>query len=455
MNQNYLRTYSPKKNKTFPLKTILLESIRNVKLTKKQKFWLVIAIFCLGVATVMKAQVGDLLGMTVALYTADKVEFLDKVLTKEFGEDIYVKELISNWDSINIVKHFLEYISDIQITSIDAVNELPFGSIDMFDHIVTGITIFAVIGCLYKVFTHFVNTERFDNVRAFTGFFQYIGVALLFIFSDQIVDRVVSLNEPINAEKMRAMAVSFSNELDKALVKDLEVVVKQIRVIDNEKQKLEQIKADSTFGVSESIKILGKDLEIMKLMVYDGNYALLFKYIYYMTFIMLITSILAIPGFILSVMVKILLTVMVAGTKLVFLLAFIPGFENTWKTFMLNMLNIILWSPIFNAVYGFIMALIIGLMSNDALGSGQIVWLSIVAVILAFQSLSLTTSAAGVVINGAGAGMAGAMGAITTMSGASMGMSVAKTAVGVGTSVAGSAIGTSIGASKFMKKEKE
>ena len=137
----------------------------------------------------------------------------------------------------------------------------------------------------------------------------------------------------------------------------------------------------------------------------------------------------AVPAFILSIMVKILLSVMVAGTKLVFLLAFIPGFENTWKTFMLNMLNILLWTPIFNAIYGFIIALVVGLMTNNTLGSGQIVWLTIISIILAFQSLSLTTSAAGVVINGAGASIAGAMGSIATMNGVNAGLGVAKAAV--------------------------
>ncbi|MDO4880064.1 MAG: hypothetical protein Q3983_02180 [Capnocytophaga sp.] len=139
-------------------------------------------------------------------------------------------------------------------------------------------------------------------------------------------------------------------------------------------------------------------------------------------------------------MVKVLLTVMVAGTKLVFLLAFIPGFENTWKTFMLNMLNILLWTPIFNALYGFICSIIIGLMTDSSLGSGQIVWLTIVAIILAFQSISLTTSAAGVVINGAGASIAGAMGSMTTMNGVSAGLGVAKAGLGVAGAVAGGVV---------------
>lgn len=441
MNKNYLKIYNKDKGSSL-LKNILTESFKNIKFSKKQKFWGLLSLFCLGVATVMKAQVGGLIGLSIASY---KIRDVSEVLTNAFGTEAHaevIKEIASDWSSLNIVKTFLEYISDIQLASIKVVNELPFGHIDMFDHIVTGITIFAVIGCFYKVFMHFLNTERFDNVKAFTGFFQYFGVAILFIFSDQIVDRVVSLNEPINAEKMKAMSSSLSAELDRTLVTDLRKVIKEIEALEN------LPKSDK----EGPIDFISYNLQKWKLKTYDANFALMFKYAYYTIFIMLISSIMAIPGFILSVMVKILLTVMVAGTKLVFLLAFIPGFENTWKTFMLNMLNILLWAPIFNAVYGFIVALIIGLMTDNTLGSGQIVWLSIVSVILAFQSLSLTTSAAGVVINGAGASMAGAMGAITTMSGASMGMSMAKTAVGTAASIAGGAVGTSIGVGKFMKK---
>ena len=154
----------------------------------------------------------------------------------------------------------------------------------------------------------------------------------------------------------------------------------------------------------------------------------------------------AIPSVILSVMIKVLLTVMVAGTKLVFLMAFIPGFENTWKTFMTNMVNILLWSPIFNALYGFIVTIIVYMVNEDTLGTGQIIWLTIVACILAFQSISLTTSAAGVVIQGAGASMAGALGSMSTMSGVNVATGAAKAAVGVTTAVV---IGN-----KFMSKGK-
>lgn len=255
---------------------------------------------------------------------------------------------------------------------------------------------------------------------------------------------------------MQEMTQKLNNELDKVLILDLKNVDEQIKEIKNQIAILETQKENEMLSVSTNLQILKENLHIAKLMVVDGNFALTFKYTYFSIFIMLLSSIMAIPGFILSVMVKVLLTIMVAGTKLVFLLAFIPGFESTWKTFLLNMLNILLWIPIFNAIYSLIVALIITMMAENSLGTGQIVWLTIVSMILAQQSISLTTSAAGTIINGAGASMAGAMGAISSMSGTSMAMGAMKGAVGVATTVAGGAVGAKMGTSsalgKYMKK---
>lgn len=281
MNKNYLKIYAPQDKKTSIFRKILSEAFKNVKLSKRQKFWGIVSLFCLGVATTMKAQVGGLLGLSIASYEISKVS---EVLTKAFGTKAHadvIKEIASDWSSLDIIKTFLEYISDIQLASIKVVNDLSFGTIDMFDHIVTGITIFAVIGCFYKVFMHFLSTERFDNVKAFTGFFQYIGIAILFIFSDQIVDRVVSLNQPINAEKMKAMTASLSSELDKALVNDLGIVVAEISKVEEETKKIEGESAwYDVFDAEKGISLLKNKLYIWKLKSYDANFALMFKYAY-------------------------------------------------------------------------------------------------------------------------------------------------------------------------------
>lgn len=439
MNTNYLKIFSDKKEKQPLLKKIFAETFSKVKLTKRQKIWWSICIVSMIVAMGMKVKASGIIyhgAVTIRniLSVSELLTNSGKV-TPELAEDI-----AQSWSGIDIIKSMLKYITEIQLKSIEKINELAFGTSTMFEHILQGLTIFAVIGCVYKLVIHFLKTERFDNVSAFTGFFQFIGIAVLFVFSDQIVDRVVSLNRGIDTKNIEEMNLKLDKELSNSILNDLNYAIELLK--DN-KIKLEEEaekKSNNIVTVDNEIKIMALKIEKMKILTWDANLALQFKYIYYSFFISVIASIMAIPSVILSVMIKVLLTVMVAGTKLVFLLAFIPGFENTWKTFMANMVNILLWGPIFNAIYGFIVAIIIYMMNENTLGTGQIVWLTIVACILAFQSISLTTSAAGVVIQGAGASMAGALGSMSTMSGVNVAMGVTKAAVGVGAAMAGAAV---------------
>lgn len=439
MNTNYLKIFSDKKEKQPLLKKIFAETFSKVKLTKRQKIWWSICIVSMIVAMGMKVKASGIIyhgAVTIRniLSVSELLTNSGKV-TPELAEDI-----AQSWSGIDIIKSMLKYITEIQLKSIEKINELAFGTSTMFEHILQGLTIFAVIGCVYKLVIHFLKTERFDNVSAFTGFFQFIGIAVLFVFSDQIVDRVVSLNRGIDTKNIEEMNLKLDKELSNSILNDLNYAIELLK--DN-KIKLEEEaekKSNNIVTVDNEIKIMALKIEKMKILTWDANLALQFKYIYYSFFISVIASIMAIPSVILSVMIKVLLTVMVAGTKLVFLLAFIPGFENTWKTFMANMVNILLWGPIFNAIYGFIVAIIIYMMNENTLGTGQIVWLTIVACILAFQSISLTTSAAGVVIQGAGASMAGALGSMSTMSGVNVAMGVTKAAVGAGAAMAGAAM---------------
>ena len=439
MNTNYLKIFSDKKEKQPLLKKIFAETFSKVKLTKRQKIWWSICIVSMIVAMGMKVKASGIIyhgAVTIRnILSVSELLTNNGKVTPELAEDI-----AQSWSGIDIIKSMLKYITEIQLKSIEKINELAFGTSTMFEHILQGLTIFAVIGCVYKLVIHFLKTERFDNVSAFTGFFQFIGIAVLFVFSDQIVDRVVSLNRGIDTKNIEEMNLKLDKELSISILNDLtyaiELLNKNKENIDREELK----KSSAMVTVDNEIKLMALKIEKMKILTWDANLALQFKYIYYSFFISVIASIMAIPSVILSVMIKVLLTVMVAGTKLVFLLAFIPGFENTWKTFMANMVNILLWGPIFNAIYGFIVAIIIYMMNENTLGTGQIVWLTIVACILAFQSISLTTSAAGVVIQGAGASMAGALGSMSTMSGVNVAMGVTKAAVGVGAAMAGTAM---------------
>lgn len=454
MNTNYFKIFIDKKEKQPLLKKILTDIFGKIKLSKKHKILGIISIICLGVSFVMK--------LNAASGSSGKplegVKSMYDILAEMGANRVTAAMIAGSWDGVQIVKNMLNYLTDIQIKSIDYINATPFGTSTMFEHIYSGLTIFAVIGCVYKLVLHFLKTERFDNVSAFTGFFQFIGVAVLFVFSDQIVNQVVSLNQGVSTESIQTLNIKLDNELTAQIKKDLKPTVEEIIGEFQEIDKLRiQKKNDQSINPISSLaydfEITEHSLKIAKLITWDAGMALQWKYIYFSIVIGIIASILAIPSVIISIMIKILLTVMVAGTKLVFLLAFIPGFENTWKTFMTNMLNILLWAPIFNAIYSFIISLVSSMLGPDPLGTGQIIWLTIVTCILAFQSISLTTSAAGVVIQGAGASMAGALGSMATMSGVNVAMGVTKAAVGVGAAAAGGAVAGGAMASKSMSKK--
>ncbi|MBE7653875.1 hypothetical protein [Tenacibaculum finnmarkense] len=326
----------------------------------------------------------------------------------------------------------LQYITKAQIHSVDTLAVLPFGNKGMFEHIYLGLTIFAVIGAIYKLITHFLKTERFDNVQAFTGFFSYLGVVVLFIFSGEIVGRVVGLNQNLKGDSLTKIARTLDTELANSLVADYKKGMGKVTAI-RKQEADEEKRAGSSLDLTRGIRYSFKVAEIY---VYDLFVAMIFKYGYFTLFSTLIVCILAIPTFVLAFMVKVLLGVMIAGTKLVFLVSMIPGFESTWKTYMLNLLNVILWVPIFNAIISFITLIIATLITSGSLASGEIVWLSIVCFICAYQAITLTTTAAGTIIQGAGASMAGALGGLAAMNGASALAGIGKAAVGGATVLA-------------------
>lgn len=453
MNTNYFKIFIDKKEKQPLLKKMLTDIFGKIKLSKKHKILGIISIICMGVSFVMK--------LNAASGSSEKplegVKSMYDILTEMGANPLTAAMIVENWDGVQIIKNMLNYLTGIQIKSIDYINATPFGTSTMFEHIYSGLTIFAVIGCVYKLVLHFLKTERFDNVSAFTGFFQFIGIAVLFVFSDQIVNQVVSLNQGVSTETIQTLNIKLDNELTAQITKDLKPTIEEIKKeyekIDELKEQKNEPSINPISSLAYDFEIAEHSLKIAKLITWDAGMALQWKYIYFSIVIGIIASILAIPSVIISIMIKILLTVMVAGTKLVFLLAFIPGFENTWKTFMTNMLNILLWAPIFNAIYSFIISLVSFMLGPDPLGTGQIIWLTIVTCILAFQSISLTTSAAGVVIQGAGASMAGALGSMATMSGVNVVMGVTKAAVGVGAAAAGGAVAGGAMASKSMSKK--
>ena len=169
---------------------------------------------------------------------------------------------------------------------------------------------FAVIGCLYKMLVHFLKTERFDNVMAFTGFFQFIGIALLFVFSDQIVNQVVSLNQGVNTAAIQELNKKLDKELTNQMIKDLKYPIEQIKkekkiltkAIEKETEEAGSLNPITLIG--NKMDVASSKMRINKMILWDAGAALQFKYFFFSSVIGIIASILAIPSVILSIMIK-------------------------------------------------------------------------------------------------------------------------------------------------------
>lgn len=372
--------------------------------------------------------------------------------TTAFSYEAFIHAYASSLLWVETPRAVLRYIADLQMNSVDTVAKIELSTSGIFDHIYTGLTIFAIIGILVKLIQHFMKTERFDSVSAFTGFFSYFGILLLFIFSPQIVERVVGLNKPITGKDVRAVALTLDNEIVNQLKRNYEECVRQLMEVEKKKKEADEMFATNITG-KVGLKI-SASLEELKIHIYDMAIKSFITYAYYTLFSVILVCILAVPAVILAFMVKILLSVMVAGTKLVFTVSMIPGFENTWKTFMMNILNVILWVPIFQVIMQFITNIVSHTLTDNSIQVGEIIWLSVICVIMAYQSITLTTSAAGTIISGAGASMAGALSGLASMNAVSMGAGMAKGAVNIGAGVASggtTAMFTAKALEKYMK----
>lgn len=440
--RKYLNHFTGKRKNN----NLLVSYVR--QLSKRQ----IVAVCFIGIAFIANFSYASIQGTSDHAVLSNSFDTMYKVLS---GRDYnaneitgdkflgYVYMFTSGYWIIDLIKNIMQYIVRMQTGSIQFLADADFGSIYMFEHIVQGLTIFAVIGCIYRLVMHFLNTERFDNVRAYTGFFSYLGIFVLFIFSNQIVDRVVRLNQPMNASVINNIFVRIDNELNKQITADFKITKEQLEKIEQDYKKL-----DPT-DFSDKI---GNRLEFVKIQLWDMGGKYILKYSYYAFFSIILAVVLAVPAFTIAFMVKILLGIMVAGAKLVFLLSFIPGFENTWKTFMMNLLNVILWVPIFTAIISFLTLIVERTISDQSLEMGQIVWLTLVVCVGAYQSLSLTTTGAAVIIQGTGASMAGAMGSLAGMNAASMVAGAGQAAIGTAVTAATGGAASGAAAAAAMKK---
>ena len=398
--------------------------------TVKQKIFLFL-IFTFGIVSYANAQIVEMITTLMPIKTISDLTS-NNVKAETFRESFMF---------LDVFKYFIQLITNSQIESINFIGITPMGGTGVFNKITNGLTIFAAIACFIKLLNHYLNTERFDNVKAFTGFFSYVSIFILFLFSNTIVKHVSGLNSNINTSNIANISNNIMKQVDDQAMADWKKLNAELEKM-TEEQK-------------DSIDPIRRVWLEMKMNWYQFSFIASKKlfYLYMTLFGSILMSSLAIPSVVMSIMVKVTLSIMILGSKLVFLLAFIPGFENVWKTYMMNLLNVLLWIPIFNLLISFIIAFVSTIIDQDSISTGQIIWLSIITMIFAYQSISLTTTTANMIINGSGSGIAGAMGSLSAMSAASMVATTAGTTASVGVMAAtgGKSAISGAAAGKFSK----
>jgi len=108
---------------------------------------------------------------------------------------------------IDIIKNVMSYISKVQIQSVETLGKIDFGSENMFDHIVSAITLFAVIGCVYRLVSHYLKENLPSSIVYRTGGDEFM-VICDGKYNTSIIDNIKkTVNVPTVSDKIE---ISFS-----------------------------------------------------------------------------------------------------------------------------------------------------------------------------------------------------------------------------------------------------
>lgn len=275
--KQYLESFS-KSKKRF--------SVHLPNFSKKQKFALAL-FFVAGLYCFVQAQFP--LGVVKLAFKVKPILELIKQSGGTTATDAaLVKEISASFADaflwFDVIKNSLGYIVSEQESSISTIASVPISASSSFRHIFNGLTIFACVGCAYKIVVHFLKTERHDNISAIFGYFSFLAPLVLFMFSGQIVNQLSSINKGINVQSVTNIGVKLNNELEKEQIKDYaefeQKVSAKLSTIDpNSPNFLEKLYVKADVYTDYMSFFLGNTL----------------KYIYFSFFILIFTSVLAIP----------------------------------------------------------------------------------------------------------------------------------------------------------------
>lgn len=273
----------------------------------------------------------------------------------------------------------------------------------IFSFLLSGIKIFAVIACVWRIVEHYMKTEDHGSVASIFGYFKFIPLCVLFALSSPISETLYNKQQGVVSVSFQ----QFSGKIKNAL-KNNESVLKQA-IVDEIESNCSA--SETTDGVTS-----GNEISSWGRMMVHINFKLtvweLDARASFAAFLsLIIVGAFSVVSVMMTIMTFLFFKVLMAGVGIVFLLGFIPQFKNAWVTYLSNFMNLLLWAPIFNAlILGFF-----SLVSNaisPSLSIGNLLYLTLLVTAMSSQVIPLTISASNLIISGSGSGASSAAGAL-------------------------------------------
>lgn len=273
----------------------------------------------------------------------------------------------------------------------------------VFSFLLSIIKVFAVIACVWRIVDHYLKTEDHGSVAAYFGYFKFIPLCILFAMSSPLANTLYSKQQGVVNVSFQQMSGKIKNAL-----KQNEAVLKQTI--------LDEIQGNCSEASSEDGVTTGSEISSWGRMMVKINFKLTIWELDARASIASFLSLIIVGAFsvvsvMMTVMTFLFFKVLMAGVGIVFLLGFIPQFKNAWVSYLSNFMNLLLWAPIFNAILLGFFAIVSGAIS-PSLSIGNLLYLTLLVTAMSSQIIPLTTSAANLIISGAGSGASSAAGAL-------------------------------------------
>lgn len=273
----------------------------------------------------------------------------------------------------------------------------------VFSFLISVIKVFAVVACIWRIVEHYLKTEDHNSVASYFGYFKFIPLCALFALSTPLANTLYSKQQGVVNVSFQQMSGKIKNAL-----KNNESTLKEAILNEVQSNCSEQTSED---GVQAGSEISSWGRIMVKMNFKLEVWMLDFRASIASFLCLIIVGAFSVASVMMTVMTFLFFKVLMAGVGIVFLLGFIPQFKNAWVSYLSNFMNLLLWAPIFNAILLGFFAIVSNAIS-PSLSIGNLIYLTLLVTAMASQIIPLTTSAANLIISGAGSSASSAAGAL-------------------------------------------